>query len=328
MSNEFSSKFHSEEGGKVKNTCESSLEGLVEYRTFVYQYCCLPLSMGDKYLGWASGNSLSSKTFLMFGGWFKNAFLLRRRQGPEEGGGIAVHPSSSESKECFLLARLPVEIRLQIYEYYFEPTIISLQRYAVIKSCGSQASSPHPQRIHDPFSLLKTCNQIYNEARTLAYASLIFHLQYENMNAFLDTANVLPLESFAIVRSLYVSCGPDPWTFAVAPGYGLTAQDMRVLRENREAWKVFWAFVEASMPNLVHLWGIVTMARPHVENLPLALDAEWVQPLLRISGLEHLTFRVPGHDRSKFLEELLRQRLCKPGSYGQTGTYSAAWDMW
>jgi hypothetical protein len=224
-----------------------------------------------------------------------------------------------------------VEVRLQIYELAFETTVIELKNFAEIKSLGKDKSSRQHHRGHDPLALLKTCRQIYNEAANMLCSSFIFNLEYNDMTSFFHNANLLSPESFDVIRSLRISCGPVSRPFGQPPAYRLNSHQIREFQRKAQEWKDFWKFVQDYMRRLANLRVRVTLSWAEISLLELSMETEWVQPLLRIHGLEHLSFRVLGmigpynghiyHKRSMFMEALLRQRLCKPGSYTQRGMF-------
>lgn len=223
--------------------------------------------------------------------------------------------------DCALLARLPIELRLEIYTYVLGGNLLHIfqvPRRLAHKSCHATPSKgyvrsccPITQRNNvrkgypGPFSsaniaLLQTCRQIYLEAINVLYTTNIFDI--DHLQTLIYLSKSIPPQQFATISTLHVSW---PVTYHATSYHGQV--------DSMNDWERFCHVVATKMPGLRHF----RVSLSH--NAPLSIheesDQDVIRPLLEIRGLR--TFNLVTHNVSFTRQnernmniEILKLQLC------------------
>jgi hypothetical protein len=161
-------------------------------------------------------------------------------------------------------------------------------------------------------TLLRTCRQVYQDAATLLYATNVFDA--DDLNTFIYWSRTILPGRLAAVRALGVSWDIfwPPLTKADPSGrytMGAVAVHRRLaLRNSDQVWLDFWDIVATKMPGLRDLRVRIGAMHPFYAALGTGIlfgrerglrrdvNAEWVQPLLNVRGLETLELDILGGD--------------------------------
>lgn len=200
------------------------------------------------------------------------------------------------SPSCSFLKRLPLELRLHIYEYVLGGETINLVQIRKRSSewpfltSGSMLTSmigaswdpmkPDPWKSPDinP-ALLLSCRQIYSEAADILYSSNVFAV--DNITAFIYLAeNYLSSQRLLAIKHLQVSF---TWRFTSLLASYIAARDVDDGYYDFETWRRFWHLLANDM-RLTSLSIDIDGLSQHED---LELDAEWVKPILEVRGIRH-----------------------------------------
>ena len=200
------------------------------------------------------------------------------------------------SASCSFLERLPLELRLHIYEYVLGGETIHLVHIRKRSSewpsqtSGSMLTSMiganwNPMR-SDPWespdinpALILSCRQIYREAVDILYSSNVFAV--DNITAFIYLAdNYLPSQRLLAIKHLQVSI---TWRFSSLLASHTGQRDTDDGYYDFETWRRFWHLLACDMR--------LTSLSIDIDSLgqreDLELDAEWVKPILEVKGIRH-----------------------------------------
>ncbi|KAL8677903.1 MAG: hypothetical protein Q9186_005714 [Xanthomendoza sp. 1 TL-2023] len=245
---------------------------------------------------------------------------------------LSLLPPSSQSDSRFL-ARLPLEIRQEIYNYIVGGNLVHVvrkgqhlahvrckhcwesdfqrdcRRYAS-NTCHSAAPSMG-FTANGNIALLRTCRQVYSEALPIMYSHNTFDFDHQDL-FLLFSRSLLPQRLMGI-RMLHLYC--KEWELRrpfLRTGAGPSA------------WSLTWQVIREGMPGLQHLH--VKIAGEQGSCFPSEDRAWWVQPMLQIRDLKsfHLEFRVASNnwvefgdgvfEMSRLLEEHIRSVVCSETS--------------
>lgn len=260
---------------------------------------------------------------IMLSGWLKRGLSLCR--GKEVKTVSIPKPSAPVIQDSLFLTKLPLEIRLQIYELCFDPVLIPMESL-IFESKTKKKNNRRFKHDRYPFAILRTCHQIHAEATPIPYHHIILNLDDRELRAGLISDEMSSHHSFSFIQSLRVTSVYLPW--ADAPPEGTRASGVsryiQGVQLRMRMWRFFWEFVKTMMPRLVNLW-IEIVLPPWDQPRYLSMDAEWVQPVVALNWLEFLGFRavVGGAEveGSGFFEALVREMMCKGGMSKKVGEY-------
>lgn len=206
------------------------------------------------------------------------------------------------------LSRLPVEIRLLIYEYVCR----SVKGYIFITNSRPTESSSF---IFQPrFAFLQTCRQIYQEGADAVRWSSTFHV-------------LGPYAWHPILNGGIVPLVPDRFNSIVHLETSFVFNDIvrdrylfGIYRDetNTECWEQVWAMIGASRKLkslIIDIWYNGPFAG-------MSSDANWLKPLTQIRGIKNLEIDIiyPKLEFFKFrgvnedLYKIMSQKRSKPAS--------------
>lgn len=223
--------------------------------------------------------------------------------------------------DCALLARLPIELRLEIYTYVLGGNLLHIfqvPRRLAHKCCHTTPSKGYPRSCcpttqrnnvrkgnQVPFSsaniaLLQTCRQIYLEAINVLYTTNIFDI--DHLQTLIYLSRSIPPQHFATISKLHVSW---PVTYHAISYHGQV--------DGMNDWERFCHVVATKMPGLRHFKVSLTHSTPL--SIHEEADQDWIKPLLEIQGLR--TFHLVTHDvnvtrrhERNVNTEVLKLQLC------------------
>ena len=247
--------------------------------------------------------------------------------GPEKAAklsGLPVNanaPISRTPSSCSFLERLPLELRLQIYRCALGSEIVHLVDMRDDGSAQHESSKSvltsmiganwDPMK-SDPWeapnlnlALLHTCRQIYNEAADILYSSNTFVV--DNIRAFIYLAEkCLSPQRLLAIKHLQVSI---TWRFNSLLASYTGPRGTSAGYYDFATWWRFWRLVANDM-RLTSL--NIELGHFGLEE-NVALDAEWMKPVLEIKGIRHpgITIEPAAPVLETFPEqaEVFRQRL-------------------
>lgn len=226
------------------------------------------------------------------------------------------------SNSCSLLKRLPLELRLRIYEYALGGQIIHLvhMRNDSVE-WPFQASSPmitsmiganwdplKPDPWEPPIislALLLTCRQIHSEAANILYSFNFFAT--DNIRVFIYLAeNCLCPQRLLAIKHLQVSI---TWRFLPLLASYTGQKGNYNGYYDLATWQRFWHLIANDMR--------LTSLSIDVDNFGLeenlSIDAEWVKPILQVKGIRYpkVAIRPAGRSCETFPEQAksFRQEL-------------------
>ena len=173
-----------------------------------------------------------------------------------------------------LFGRLPFEIRHAIYLYALGGDIVHLNSTSAVTEMGypthQWSEQPRPK---NRLCLLKTCRQIYIEASPVFYSTNTFGIVgAHNLSVFCDFFQTLRKDRLDSIASVYINCQLDASISYV------------FLQEWRQTWDV----LATQMPGLKDVK--VRLTKTYFPQLNLALEEEWVKPMLEVRGLKRFEF--------------------------------------
>lgn len=214
--------------------------------------------------------------------------------------------------DCALLARLPLELRLEIYAYVFGGTVIHLiqiPRRIAHTRCRLPAA-PDPVRECRPairvplhprlgmvatanVALLKTCRQIYTEAAHVLYAVNTFDVN--QLSTFIGFSRTVIPSRLAAITRLHLSWTTVDMTFASMDRDGLGQ------------WYRCWCIIASDMP------GLRDMKLCMGADTAFSMQEKWVVPLCEVRGLRRFELSVEGQAGTRKKEmaalRILERRL-------------------
>ena len=229
---------------------------------------------------------------------------------------------SRGSTSCYFLEHLPLELRLRIYEYALGGQTIHLvhMRNDSVQWPFESASPMITSMIGadwdplkaDPWeppiislALLLTCRRIYNEAADILYSSNFFATDNVRVLMYLAESCLSPQRLLAI-RHLQVSI---TWRFLPLLASYNGERGVSNGFYDSSTWRRFWQLIAQDM----RLTGLSVDIDYFGQDENLALDAEWVKPILEIKGIRYpnVTIRTAGRSSETFpgQAELFRQEL-------------------
>ena len=195
------------------------------------------------------------------------------------------------------LGRLPLEVRWKIYKYALGGHLvhITLTPSRITHVCCARAQSTDfartcaPEARHEfipqsiptvpcdiASALLRTCRQIYAEAFMILYSANTFDI--DDLSAFVLLAGNIPPRGLAAIKSLQLA-----WYFVYPPLGTLQAKSPKMAPYDDATYLRFWSILVNQMPALKDL----RVAIADVWTLRgLRVEEPWVQPLLKVKGLE------------------------------------------
>ena len=252
---------------------------------------------------------------------------LSRRQRRRQ-----VHPATTDHIDnAGLFARLPCELRLQIYEYALGGRQINLVH------CPHKRRLAHRCQLYDPANpkdnvrdarnqcaeecwtappcnmarLLRTCRLIYSEAGEVLYTKNSFGFSgIHNLASFACFSHTIRPERLASISSLTILV--QNWWRLVAPGKeieknynsnthytvsyhaGVTYPYSTFRDPNRKyPWRQLWRVVAKEMTGLKELNLRLVDWKYEIPWMPLNphIGAHWVLPILEVPGLENFTLK-------------------------------------
>ena len=245
---------------------------------------------------------------------------------------------TGEALQCGLFAKLPYEIRSQIYGYLVEDKATHLARYSSSHYSSSQYGYYPGLRHrgingHTLANFLRTCRHIYAEVTYLLYTTKTFKVEgLQDIASFACFSRSISPDSLASIKKLSVSI--QAWksiTYSakqIRKAHPLMFSKQRfrypygsVIDPHRHhPWRKLWSIVAQQLRGLEHLTLVLDEAWPsrvqksgcvigsdlhnHKElSLVPEIDEEWVHPLLALRGLKSfkLDFQVESPDAA-FLE--------------------------
>lgn len=210
--------------------------------------------------------------------------------------------------ESMFLSRLPVEIRLLIYEYVCR----SVKGYIFITNSPPTMSSSF--MFPPTFAFLQTCRQIYEEGADAArWSSTFVLLGPKAWHPILFHGGTVPLvpDKFDSIVHLETSF---VFNHLVRDRYlfGIYREET-----NTECWEQVWAMIGASrkLKSLkIEIWYNGPLAE-------MSADAKWLKPLVQIRGIRDLKIDIKspklgcnGRRVNKDLYEIMSQKKSKPAS--------------
>ena len=205
------------------------------------------------------------------------------------------------NKDTSLLSRLPLEVRLMVYEYALGGNLVHLvlgRRKVSHVCCNSSAKTDFdrscnpeaaPKRIpralgrpcrSNHLALVKSCRQIYDEAMPTMYSHNVFDVA--DLSAFVHFSRSVPSQRLAAVRMLNVD-----WWWDLPPLQSASTLNPTRAPLDDNTYLDFWKIVATEMPGLQEL-------RIRLRDAwwmgAITLDDAWVRPLLQIRGLSTFQF--------------------------------------
>lgn len=232
------------------------------------------------------------------------SFLLKRRSRssktessplPRERRALSV---SQKVSNAGLFDRLPVEIRHMIYVYALGGNLLHLIRTATSNEIGYHAcewSQPYFHHYHTAgkpspkygLCLLKTCRQIYIEASPVVYSTNTFGFWgAHSLSMFCEFSRTIRKDRLDSIASIYINCQADDYVSSNAH-----ARSSPVDRRRNvflQDWRQTWEVLATRMPGLKDLK--VRLIKTYFPQLELALDEDWVKPMLDVRGLRRFGF--------------------------------------
>ena len=233
----------------------------------------------------------------------RDKLLVRRQPYPR-------YNHEKAFKNMGLFARLPLEIRQQIYFCALGKRNLYIAKNRLKGCIGHHEDLAHATFHFDhvlpssKLSFLRTCRQIYFEASSILYTTNTFKvIGLDDRSAFLTFSQTIPQERLSSIRSVYIGCLSSQFYF---------------WRQWKE-WEPVWEVIATKMRGLQDLSIEIMMVSPRAI---LDLGEDWEKPLLNIRGLRNFSLDLTGfapHDSENKkmvdrLERQLRASLCAPRS--------------
>ncbi len=222
----------------------------------------------------------------------KPSGIVVQRQLPQTND-ISVPKRSSP---CFFLERLPLELRLRIYEYALGGQTIHLVHMrndsvewpyqASIPMITSMIGANWDPMKPDPWeppvislALLLTCRQIYSEAADILYSSNFFAT--DNIRVFLYLAETcLCPQRLLAIKNLQVSI---TWRFLPLLASYTGQKGISNGFYDLATWQRFWHLIANDM----RLTGLSIDVDHFGQDENVSVDAAWVKPVLQVKGIRY-----------------------------------------
>lgn len=226
--------------------------------------------------------------------------------------------SQSQQLSCPFF-RLPLELRRRIYGYTLGGSVIDLTHIAkgiirqrihtqdrwIYSGWGpfAQLQGPEGQEEDVPLwknilSLPKACRASYAEAIPILYTSNTFSMSSPLVLIYLHDLTLRP-QRFAQIRhlKLYYNYLPTMFPDLLPPN-------------DPETWARVWDIVAGMRLRTLDL-------ELQVVGEPDSMDAGWVQPLLKVSGVQETSISIwlsrgPNRERASDLEQRIKEQWAKP----------------
>lgn len=197
---------------------------------------------------------------------------------------------------CLLLNKLPLEIRLQIYEYVLGGNLIHLiqipRRIAHVRCRASRVPDhlrecrPASRIPNHPWlrsvssanlAFLKTCRQIYMEAISILYTTNTFDIN--QLSTFLFFSKSILSDRLRCITSLHLRWNLGSNFVHYGP------------KKNYQDWNSFWELLATQMPGLRHL-RISLSCRSSMIPVPLSIAEPWVAPMCQVRRLRSVEIEI------------------------------------
>lgn len=232
------------------------------------------------------------------------SFLLVRRSRLSRTGSSPVPRKhrvlsvSQEASNAGLFDRLPFEIRHLIYVYVLGGDLLHLTQTSASNEMGHHAyqlSQPCFHHYHTAgrpspkylLCLLKTCRQIYIEASPVIYSTNTFGIfGAHNLPEFCEFSRKIRKDCLDSITSIYINCQADDYVSST-----VRVRSSPIERRGNvflQDWKQTWEILATQMPGLRDLK--VRLIRTCFPQLKLALEEDWVKPMLEVRGLRRFGF--------------------------------------
>ena len=228
-----------------------------------------------------------------------------------------------ENSSCSFLTKLPLEIRLQIYEYVLGGNLLHLvqipRRIAHVRcrlerpSDPLRACRPALRTPLNPWlctvstgnlAMLKTCRQIYRESIEVLYARNAFDVN--DLTTFVFFARSILPQRLASITTLHLS-------------WDLTSNVWRYGHVNsHQLWKSFWRVVADEMHGLQRLVLRLKRGSPGVK---ISRYEPWVRPMCEVRGLRSARVEVE-HEKKEEAEARKLVRYLEKALRGEVGAFS------
>lgn len=226
----------------------------------------------------------------------KSAWKNDVRPLPRRRRRLSTGYSQQTNVNCHLLNKLPLELRLQIYEYVLGGNLLHLiqipRRIAHVRcralhvpdhsrQCRPASRMPlHPwlRTISSAnLALLKTCRQIYIEAIDILYTTNTFDINH--LSTFISFSQTIRSQRLGAITSLHMY-----WDL----GYNFVRYGSK---KNYQDWNTFWHVVATQMPGLRDLdiclkrgFQLLPITPSHYEP--------WVSPMCEVRGLRSVEIEI------------------------------------
>ena len=227
-------------------------------------------------------------------------------------------PAIPSTPPCTFLTKLPLEIRLHIYEYVLGGNLlhlVQLPRRVAHGRCRCEKPSdplrncrPALRTPLNPWlgrvsngnvALLMTCRQIYRESIEVLYARNAFDVN--DLTTFVFFARSILPQRLASITTLHIL-------------WDLTSNALRRYEHvnNHQVWKTFWRVVADEMHGLREL--VLHLKRGN-QGVKISRYEPWVRPLCYVRGLRSVRIELEPQEKEdaeakklvKYLETALRE---------------------
>ena len=188
-----------------------------------------------------------------------------------------------------LFGNLPYELRRIIYLYALasQPSIITIANGSNTRNPGILTPrnwlpyiDPQNNRTMHGIPLLRTCRQIYMETSPILYGCNTYEVCCEeNLLLFWEFSRMLTQHCLDLITSVRINYSANTFTLV---------NDLR-LNIFLSHWRQLWRILAKQMPGLERLRMNLTKRYP---PLRLALDEDWVVPMLEVRGLKEFELRL------------------------------------
>lgn len=231
--------------------------------------------------------------------------------------------ATSNKPLCSFLIKLPLEIRLQIYEYVLGGNLLHLiqipRRIAHVRcremksadplrGCRPALRTPLNSMLctvsNGNLALLKTCRQIYREGIEVLYAGNAFDVN--DLTTFMFFARSILPHRLASITTLHLS-------------WDLTSNVWRYGHVNsHQLWKKFWRVVADEMHGLRELVLRLKRGNPGVK---ISRFEPWVRPMCEVRGLRSARVEVE-HEKKEEAEARKLVKYLEKALRGEAGAFS------
>ena len=191
-----------------------------------------------------------------------------------------IQPSKGEFSQCGLFAKLPYELRCQIFEHLIEGRWNRRAR-TTSTFCLSSQSSQSSSRFHLGDSdrtltnFLRTCRHIYAEVSFLLYTSSTFRVEgLQDIANFTYLSQNISQSSFASIKKLSINI--QAWKSIAYDAKELRDAHPTVFYKERFRYPHSSAMDPHRKYPWRKLWSIVSTRMPGLESLILVLEESWL----------------------------------------------------